>query len=254
MKKLYPYLISFFTLATIIVNGLATGLPLAGRTTKEISDMYPTLFTPAAITFSIWGVIYIALVVFSIYSFKKEVSRNVTIAYIISACLNMLWIVLWHNLRIASSVVIMLGLLGSLIYIYRNIRNEVSYFKVPISIYLGWISVATIANIAVFLFSKNWNGFGIGADVWTIIVMFVATLLALYYLFKENNLSFAGVIAWALFGINSQLSFVQMSLSTVPSPKYDMLSNLLIFARIFLLIIVVKIVYNLFIKYFKKNG
>lgn len=254
MKKLYPYLISFFTLATIIVNGLATGLPLAGRTTKEISDMYPTLFTPAAITFSIWGVIYIALVVFSIYSFKKEVSRNVTIAYIISACLNMLWIVLWHNLRIASSVVVMLGLLGSLIYIYRNIRNEVAYFKVPMSIYLGWISVATIANIAVFLYSKDWNGFGIGADVWTIIVMFVATLLALYYLFKENNLSYAGVIAWALFGINSQLSFVQMSLSTVPSPKYDMLSNLLIFARIFLLIIVVKMVYNLFIKYFKKNG
>lgn len=254
MKKLYPYLISFFTLATIIVNGLATGLPLAGRTTKEISDMYPTLFTPAAITFSIWGVIYIALVVFSIYSFKKEVSRNVTIAYIISACLNMLWIVLWHNLRIASSVVVMLGLLGSLIYIYRNIRNEVSYFKVPMSIYLGWISVATIANIAVYLYSRDWNGFGIGADVWTIIVMFVATLLALYYLFKEKNLSYAGVIAWALFGINSQLSFVQMSLSSVPSPKYDMLSNLLIFARIFLLIIVVKMVYNLFIKYFKKNG
>lgn len=254
MKKLYPYLISFFTLATIIVNGLATGLPLAGRTTKEISDTFPTLFTPAAITFSIWGVIYIALVVFSIYSFKKEVSRNVTIAYIISACLNMLWIVLWHNLRIASSVVVMLGLLGSLIYIYRNIRNEVSYFKVPISIYLGWISVATIANIAVYLYSRDWNGFGIGADVWTIIVMFVATLLALYYLFKEKNLSYAGVIAWALLGINSQLSFVQMSLSSVPSPKYDMLSNLLIFVRIFLLIIVVKIVYNLFIKYFKKNG
>jgi hypothetical protein len=148
----------------------------------------------------------------------------------------------------------MLGLLGSLIYIYRNIRSEVSYFKVPRSIYLGWISVATIANIAVFLYSKNWNGFGLGADVWTIIVMFVATLLALYYLFKENNLSYAGVIAWALFGINSQLSFVQMSLSSVPSPKYEMLSNLLIFARIFLLIIVVKMVYNLFIKYFKKNG
>lgn len=254
MKKFYPYLISFFTLATIIVNGLATGLPLAGRTTKEISDIYPTLFTPAALTFSIWGVIYIALIVFSFYSFKKEVSRNVTIAYIISACLNMLWIVLWHNLRIASSVVVMLGLLGSLIYIYRNIRSEVSYFKVPMSIYLGWISVASVANISVFLYSRNWDGLGIGADIWTIVVMLVATALGLYFLFKENNLSFAGVIAWALLGINNQLSYTQMTLSSVPSPKYDMLSNLLIFVRIFLLIIVVKIVYNLFIKYFKKNG
>lgn len=254
MKKFYPYIISFFTLATIIVNGLATGLPLAGRTTKEISDMYPTLFTPAALTFSIWGVIYIALIVFSIYSFKKEVSRKVTIAYIISACLNMLWIVLWHNLQIVPSVLVMLGLLASLIYIYRNIRSEVPYFKVPMSIYLGWISVATVANISVFLYSINWNGLGIGADIWTIIVMLVATALGLYFLFKENNISYAAVIAWALLGINNQLAFTQLTLSTVPSPKYDMLSNLLIFARIFLLIIVVKIVYNLFIKYFKKNG
>ena len=156
MKKFYPYLISVFTFATILVNGLATGIPLAGRTTKEISDMYPTLFTPAALTFSIWGVIYIALIVFSVYSFKKELSTKVVVTYIISACLNMLWIVLWHNLRIVSSVVIMLGLLGSLIYLYRNIRSEVSYFKVPISLYLGWITVATVANIAVLLFSKNW--------------------------------------------------------------------------------------------------
>jgi hypothetical protein len=84
--------------------------------------------------------------------------------------------------------------------------------------------------------------------------MFVATLLALYYLFKENNLSYAGVIAWALLGINLQLSGTLATLSTMGSPKYNMLSNLLIFARIFLLIIVVKIVYNLFIKFFKKNG
>jgi len=254
MKKFYPYLISFFTLATIIVNGLATGLPLAGRTTKEISDMYPTLFTPAAITFSIWGVIYIALIVFSIYSFKKELSTKVVVAYIISSILNMLWIVLWHNLRIGSSVIIMLGLLASLIYIYREIKSEVSYFKVPMSIYLGWISVATVANIAVFLYSRNWDGLGIGPDVWTIIVMLVATALALYYLFKENNISYAGVIAWALLGINMQLSGTLATLSSIGTANYNMLSNLLIFARIFLLIIVVKIVYNLFIKYFKKNG
>lgn len=254
MKKFYPYLISVFTFATILVNGLATGIPLAGRTTKEISDMYPTLFTPAALTFSIWGVIYIALIVFSVYSFKKELSTKVVVTYIISACLNMLWIVLWHNLRIVSSVVIMLGLLGSLIYLYRNIRSEVSYFKVPISLYLGWITVATVANIAVLLFSKNWDGFGIGADVWTIVVMLVATALGLYYLFKENNISYASVIAWALLGINLQLSGTLATLSTIGSPKYDMLSNLLIFARIFLLVIAVKIVYNLFIKYFKKNG
>jgi hypothetical protein len=204
--------------AVIVVNALAVILPLNGNTTEQLSDMYPNLFVPAGLTFSIWGVIYLLLAIFCIYSFLPSVQRNaarggfierIGLLFAVSCLLNIGWIIAWHYEFVALSVVIMLGLLLTLVAIYLrlNIGNSAApageryLVHVPFSVYLGWISVATIANITALLVSLNWDGFGLSEPVWTVTVMIVAIVLALIMLAQRRDIFYALVVDWALLGI-----------------------------------------------------
>ena len=166
-------------LGTVIVNGLANALPLNNKTTGELSDQYPNLFVPAGLTFSIWGVIYVLLAIFVIYglivAIKKDTQKssfidNIGILFFISCLANIGWIFAWHYEILPLSLFLMLLLLGSLITIYLRLRIGKSdaiaiekYFThLPVSVYLGWITVATIANITALLVNMNWNTFGLG--------------------------------------------------------------------------------------------
>ncbi|SET79224.1 hypothetical protein SAMN05660297_03519 [Natronincola peptidivorans] len=208
-------------IGTITMNVLANLLPINDLTTGEVSALYPNLFTPAGLTFAIWGLIYTLLGIFTFYQLVKAFRRrlykdnfiqDIGLWNFILGLGNMIWILAWHYLYVGVSVIIMLVMLTSLIIIYRRLeigkdtRNlkEILLVHISFSVYLGWISVATIANITAFLVAIDWQGFGISPVTWTIVVMTIAILLGLLYILKNQDIFYAAVIIWALFGIYLQ--------------------------------------------------
>jgi len=203
---------------TIVVNGLAVILPLNGKTTQELSDALPNLFVPAGITFSIWSIIYILWIVFAVYQaqdlFKKEevdmpFLSQITILFILSGVANSGWIFLWHYQYVGLSLLVMLLLLCTLLALYVRLRigkstvtmKEKLCVHVPFSVYLGWITVATIANVTAYLVSIHWDGLGIDPLTWTIIIIAVGTLLTYLMLALRKDIAFSLVVLWAFFGI-----------------------------------------------------
>jgi hypothetical protein len=205
-------------LFTIIVNALAVILPLNGKSTQELSDAIPNLFVPAGITFSIWSVIYILLICFAFYQardlFKKEKINTpfidqISFFFILASLANILWIFLWHYEQVVLSLFAMLLLLVSLLAIYLRLhvgktqttRYEKLFIHVPISVYLGWITVATIANVTAVLVKIGWDGLGISPVIWTILVMLVALIITLLMIYTRKDIAYCLVIIWALLGI-----------------------------------------------------
>ena len=210
------------TFLTIIINSLSNTSILGANTVGEISDAYPTFFTPAGYVFAIWGIIYALLLVFSIYqALPKQQNapfiEKISLVYVLCSVANIIWIVLWVNNYILFSTVLMFLLLVSLIIIYRrldsigtqmSLRENLAVF-LPFSIYLGWITVASIANVAVTLVSLNWNGWGLGEVSWTILMLGIAIVVTLIMIARKRDIGFSLVLIWALFGILVKQSEVQ---------------------------------------------
>jgi hypothetical protein len=203
--------------ATIVVNALANALPLNGRNTGVISDSIPNLFVPAGLTFAIWGLIYgllILLVVYQAVTLRKASAPSDPIGslgiwFFISCVANSLWIIAWHWGVMVLSLVLMLVLLLCLIIMHTRIRSHVGSpstpFKVavslPISIYLGWITVATVANATALLVVTGWDRLGMSETFWTVVVMLVAILINMLAVVLKGDIGFALVGLWAMFGI-----------------------------------------------------
>lgn len=201
----------------IVVNALANIIPFNGLTTGQVSDSYPNLFTPAPLTFSIWGVIYILLAGYILYqygflckkesAFSKDLMEKIGILFTISSMANTGWMFVWHYKSIGISVVLMLVILVCLILINLSTakaeltNKEKILIRLPFSIYFGWITVATIANVTAFLVGIGWNGFGLPDWLWTIAVLIVGLLIAGLTMFKNQNLGYGIVVIWAYIGI-----------------------------------------------------
>lgn len=219
-KSTLSIILNFLSFAIVMVmNYLANALPIAGRRTGEMSDLFPNLFTPAGFTFSIWGLIYLLLMGFTIYQIRffgkpaPEFLKKIGWLFGLSCLANASWLLAFHHLQIGLSMLIMLVLLGSLggIYLRLNIgkagasASERWLVHLPFSVYLGWISVATIANAAILLTHLGWGGEpGGGAPLWTIITLAAAVGLGLAAIFTRQDFAYALVIVWALFGIYSR--------------------------------------------------
>jgi hypothetical protein len=203
--------------AMILVNVLANALPINGINTGQISDNYENLFAPAGLTFSIWGLIYLLLGLYTLYQFgffqkdkgvsREGLFRKIGVLFIITSLLNIFWIFAWHYELIGLSVLLMTGLLASLIAIanYLNIKQfstkEKFFILAPFSVYFGWITIATIANVTVFLVSVGWDGWGISAPVWTSLIIAVGAIIGILRMLKDKNLIYGAVFLWAYFGI-----------------------------------------------------
>ncbi len=198
----------------IIVNGMANAVPLGGQTTGEISDKYPSLFTPAGYVFSIWGLIYLGLIAFVIWQAlpqQRTSQRLATIRlpFVLSCVCNAAWIFAWHYDRLWLSLALMLGLLLSLVTIYRALndalsdlsRQETWLVKLPFSVYTGWITVAFIANFSAIQLVQGWDDLVFSAASWTVLKIAVAGSIAIWVLFRQHNLAFVLVIIWASIGI-----------------------------------------------------
>ncbi len=198
----------------LAINALAVWLPLGGKTTGELSAQYPVLITPAPYAFSIWSLIYLLLIGFVIYPFTARGKQSPLTArigpwFFISCLMNAGWIVVWHYEFLSSSVFIMFALLLSLIAVYVPVRRQPpvptsadrALVLLPFSIYLGWISNATIVNVTVVLHAANWNGLGLSAEAWTIILLAAALLLALAIGFFHRDPFFMLVFVWSFIAI-----------------------------------------------------
>jgi hypothetical protein len=189
----------------LVMNYLANALPLNNKTTGELSDSFPNLFVPAGLTFSIWGVIYLLLIVYCVVQFTgpgKEVISGISWLFGISCILNALWIVFWHYGKLPLSLLVMLGLLTTLIYINISIRElPFGIIKATFGIYLGWICIATIANVTALLVNVNWNGFNISQETWTIVMIFVGTLIIALTIYRLENPFIGLSVVWAFIGI-----------------------------------------------------
>lgn len=200
-------------LATIAFNGLANVLPLMGRTTGSLSDSFPVPFTPAGYVFSIWGVIYLGLVVFGVWQARPAQASDPRLRaaapwIVLSGAMNIGWLVLWHAEQPVWSTLPIIGLLLCLMIVYETFaagRDDGGWMRwaarVPFGIYLGWLTVATAANLAVSGWSLGWRGAPFGADVWALIVVGVAAVIGLRVLQARGDVAYALVLVWAFVGI-----------------------------------------------------
>lgn len=199
------------TLLVLTCNVLANILPFNGITTAAVSDSFDVFFVPAGYVFSIWGVIYLLLISFTIYTFLDRSDDNGRISriapwYLLSSVANSAWLLSWHYQQFGLSVVLMVVLLLSLIRIYMLSRpaldkREYWMSSLPFSVYLGWISVATIANVAAYLDYVSWNGFGIIESAWASIMIIIAGLLGIIFALRLRDAAYTLVILWAIAGI-----------------------------------------------------
>lgn len=187
-------------------NYLAVSLPLGGRSTGQISDNYSNLFAPAGYAFSIWGLIYTLLGIYVIYQLRQKndgLVVKVDRIFIVNALLNASWIFAWHYNVIWLSVIIMAGLLVTLIKIADILGastitpKERWLVRLPFSVYFGWITVATIANVTVFLVYLGWNGFGISQSVWTVAVLIIGALIGSLRVLRDRSIPYGSVLIWA---------------------------------------------------------
>lgn len=204
-------------LIMITVNTLANIIPINGVTTGQVSDSYPNLFTPAGLTFAIWGLIYLLLGGYTLYqtglfqgntnTIKTGLLNKIGVLFSISSIANALWIFSWHYGFIPLSMILMLVILVCLILINQTLKDEqlsereYLFVRLPFSVYFGWITVATIANATVLLVSLGWKGFGLAEETWAIIIIFVGFIIGATTMLKNRDLAYGLVIVWAYAGI-----------------------------------------------------
>ncbi len=239
----------------ITMNALASILPINGLTTADVSYRYGSLFTPAGITFSIWLVIYLLLLVYTVYQTgtvwrhtvqQAKLIGRINWLYILTCLLNAAWILCWHYEKLLLSLLVMFALLATLIVIYLRIRgmlrsvvprSQSLCVMAPFSAYLGWITVATLANAATYLISIGWNFWGLSQVTWTIILILATVFITLMIQRYYRDLVFTAVIVWALTGILIQhittykMSYTLIIVTAVMSIAAVLIGVVLIFSR-----------------------
>jgi hypothetical protein len=219
--KLRQIVVIVTILITLVVNGLANALPLNGLNTGQISDRFKVYFVPAGYVFAIWGVIYLGLIAFAIFQAlpsQRENPRMQTTGWWISlgGLANSIWIFCWHYQQFPLTLIAMLVLLGTLIITYLRLgigqttvpAAENWAVRLPFSIYLGWITVATVANVTDVLDYWKWNGFGITPEIWMSIVLAAVLVIAALVNFTRRDIAYTAVILWALAGISVKFAAV----------------------------------------------
>jgi hypothetical protein len=200
---------------TVTVNALAGGTNLIGGVnTAQVSNSNPTLITPPGYVFSIWGIIYLLLGVFVVFQALpsqkgKEYQKKIGWLFVLSCIFNISWIFVWQYQLISISVVVIFLLLASLIVLYRRLGVGINKVKlseklavqVPLSVYLGWITIASIANVSVALVSIGWSGFGIAPEAWASFIVIIASLIGLLVVVRRKDTAYGLVFIWAFTGI-----------------------------------------------------
>ncbi|MBL7796437.1 MAG: hypothetical protein JNJ90_08050 [Saprospiraceae bacterium] len=218
--------------AVLTANYLANALPLNGKTTGELSGLYPNLFVPAGLTFSIWGVIYLWLLVWvgvQVVALFHPATRariaagieKIGLWFAATCVLNVSWLFAWHWELLPLSVAVMVALLVVLWRLNTGIGAPADALekwlaRAPFGIYQGWITVALIANVTALLVSLRWDGFGISESTWALVMVMVGALLATSIVRMYGNVFHGIAVAWALFGIYLKRSGDAADMGAIP--------------------------------------
>ncbi|MEM8968212.1 MAG: tryptophan-rich sensory protein [Bacteroidota bacterium] len=211
--------------ATLLMNYLSQGVLFEGQTIGEVSDKYSTLITPAGYAFAIWGLIYLTLGVYVYYQVfqaapTQHAYNRAAFPLILNLIANSAWLIAFQLEYIALSAVLMLVILVTLIQLvtlWTNDRTvtdwEKKQMRIPFSLYLGWISVATIVNFSVLMKYAEWNALGLSEPAWVVIMTSVGAALALLVLFAARSKLYPLVFVWAYVAIaiaqqDNQLIFI----------------------------------------------
>lgn len=203
------------TVFALVMNGAANALPLNGRNTGEISDSFNVLFVPAGYVFSIWGVIYLGLLAYTLYQALPAQRANARLRrtgwlVALSSLANGAWIYFWHFGFYPATLLVMLVLLAALVAIYLRLDIGRTRFgavekwtvSVPFSVYLGWITVATIANATALLSYLGWSGWGVSPLAWTLILLVAGVVIAGLMAYTRSDIAYLLVLVWAFTGIS----------------------------------------------------
>ncbi|GAB3251303.1 tryptophan-rich sensory protein [Larkinella harenae] len=212
--KIQQILVVFIIISTIIMNYLSNALPFGGQTNGQVSDKHFTDFTPAGFAFSIWGVIYLGLIGFAVYQALPSQRTNPRFRAIrplvmLNGLFNSLWLPIFQNEWLFVSVLFIIGILYTLYGINFGLRlnapevptAESWLARVPFGLYFGWVTVATIANICVWLESSGWNGWGISGPVWAQILIGTGLAIGLFVFYRMRSFSYLLVFIWAYAAI-----------------------------------------------------
>ncbi|MCF8304635.1 MAG: tryptophan-rich sensory protein [Bacteroidales bacterium] len=200
--------------AMVLVNIFANVLPINGVTTGEIAGQFDVYFKPAGYAFSIWTIIYLLMIVFVTFQALPAQRANphlkrIDYLFAFSCLMNIAWIFFWHYQLFTLSLIAMLALLAILVSIYLRLDIGRTRFSVseriavsiPFSIYLAWISVATISNVTILLDYFGWNGWGISDQNWAVIMLLVSLVLSSWVAIVRRDVAFLIVFIWALVAI-----------------------------------------------------
>lgn len=195
--------------AVIIIQFLANSFSFNGKTTIEIMNRLPILFTPASYVFSIWFLIYAFLFIwlYDFYKTQRQYSNTVlnkrTFWFIASASLTILWLLLWQYEFFAWTIFTMLALLVSLTNLYFTYPKEKNglFQRIPISIFLSWVTISFIELIIYVLTFYEWSGWGLSDSLWTVIFLTIATAIALHFTRHYRDVAFNVVFMWLFIGI-----------------------------------------------------
>ena len=212
--NLRQWIVILSVIGTFVMNVLANVLPLNGLNTGEISDRFAIYFVPAGYVFSIWFLIYVGLIAYAIYQAMPSQRENPRLEstrwlFVLSCVANIAWLFAWHYEQFLLTLPMMLVLLVSLVLIYLRLGIGISdvtagekwAVRIPFSIYLGWITVATIANVTQLLYYLKWNGWGISNETWAVIMLVVATFVSGLMSFTRRDIAYSLVLVWAFVGI-----------------------------------------------------
>lgn len=202
------------TVVVIAVNALANTLPINGQQTGEISDRFAIYFVPAGYVFSIWGLIYLGLLLYTVYQalpsqIDNPTLKKISLYYWISSAANSIWIVLWHYEVFPVTLLAMVVILLALIIVYTTLKADPAFSRglpmwlvtVPFGIYLGWITVATVANASQLLYYLGWGGWGIAGQTWAALMILVAAALGIGMALRFRSAAYNLVLVWAFVGI-----------------------------------------------------
>ena len=245
MKNTFRQIVVVLTiLITITINALADALPINGLNTGKISDAFHVYFVPAGYVFAIWGIIYIGLIAYAVYQALPSQRQNPRLQatgwwVVLGGLANSMWIFLWHYEQFVGTLGAMLILLATLIAVYLRLgigQTKVSAaetwaVRIPFSVYLGWITVATVANVTDVLDFLRWSAFGIAPEIWFLIVLVAVLAISTLMSLNRRDVAYILVILWALVGIGYKFSaepFIWiMSLTTALLVAIGLLYSLL---------------------------
>lgn len=219
------YLFLFVSIIVVVFSAWVSipnfGYPLGGMSQADISDMYPTAITPAGFTFAIWSLIYLSWIVLGLivarvpltsltrwmfprltkYIESIEVSSSVILPYSLAIGFTAVWLIPWAYNMIGTSLIIMFVILGILKYTFHASRKESLLVRSSVELFLGWINIATVANITIWLVSLGFSGGGVPTLYWAIGVLGLALILTLYYQYRYRTYVISLVFLWAMFGV-----------------------------------------------------